>query len=145
MVVDFARGRIRASVEGGMNVVPVEDVGRAHVLALERGRPGERYLVGGENLSFEEIFRLLARATGRPPPRRRLPHRLALGLGWADELRCRLRPGAQPLVPLEGVHMSRKRMYVSCRKAASELGYSPSSVPAALERALAWYRAHGHC
>jgi dihydroflavonol-4-reductase len=149
MVVDFMGGRIFASLEGGLNVVPVEDVAQAHVLALQHGRERERYLLGGENLSLADLWSRLARICGRKPPTYRIPYHLALALGWADEIRCRLsaRTGsgsAAPLVPLEGVHMARHRMYVSSEKARTELGYSPTSVDAALERAVRWYRDHGY-
>jgi len=145
LIVDFARGRVFAAPPpGGVNVVAVEDVGRAHVLALQRGRPGERYLVGGENLSLDRLWRLLAEVTGRPAPRWRIPYTLAVLVGWLDEARCRLQPGAQPRVPLEGVRMSIQQMYVDCSRARTELGYQPGSVREALERAVAWYRAHGY-
>ena len=126
-----------------MNLVPVEDVARAHVLALARGRPGERYLLGGDNLTFAEIWATLAELCGRPAPRLRVPYGLALTLGWADELRCRARPGQEPLVPLEGVAMSRHYMFASSDKAGAELGFAPGSSRAALARAVAWFHEHG--
>jgi len=144
MVVDFMRGHIVASLQGGLNVVPVEDVARAHVLALERGRPNERYLVGGENLSLIQLWTMLGALCGRPAPTRQLPYGIALAVGWVDEVRCRLRTGDQPLVPLEGVRMGRERMYVCDDKARLELGYVSSSVSNALERAVHWYRDHGY-
>jgi dihydroflavonol-4-reductase len=149
MVVDFMRGRIFATLGGGLNVVAVEDVARAHVLALQYGRPGERYLVGGENISLSQLWARLAQICGRTAPTVRIPFRLALTLGWVDELRCRLfRKGtggvAAPLIPLEGVRMARHHMYVSSAKAHSELGYEATSVTAALERAVRWYRDNGY-
>jgi dihydroflavonol-4-reductase len=149
MVVDFLRGRIFATLEGGLNVVAVEDVAAAHVLALRHGRPRERYLVGGENMTLSRLWELLGQLCGRPAPSRRLPYGLALSLGWADELRCRLWRGdpeerGAPLIPLEGVRMGRHTMYVSCAKAQEELGYTASSVEAALERAVRWYRDNGY-
>ena len=145
LVVDFARGRMFAAPPpGGANLVPVEDVARAHVLALERGRPGERYLIGGENLGLDQLWRLLADVTGRPMPRWRIPYGVALLMGWIDEARCRLQPRADPRVPLEGVRMSVQRMYVDCSKARAELGYQAGPVRDALARAVAWYRAHGY-
>jgi dihydroflavonol-4-reductase len=143
VILDFLRGRIVATVAGGMNVVAVEDVARAHVLALERGQPGERYLVGGENLSFRQLWQLLAAVTGRPAPRVELPLEVPLALAWADELRCRLLR-AQPVVPLEGVRLARHYMYVDDTKAREELGHQPSPVREALARAVAWYREHGY-
>jgi dihydroflavonol-4-reductase len=149
MVVDFMRGRIFATLGGGLNIVPVEDVARAHVLALEQGRPGERYLLGGENLSLAELWERLAEICGRAAPTMRIPYALAYSLGRVDELRCRLMRGASygmgaPLIPLEGVRMARHQMYASSVKAQSELGYAATSVTAALERAVRWYRDHGY-
>ncbi len=149
MVVDFMSGRIFATLGGGMNVVAVEDVARAHVLALQYGRPRERYLVGGENMSLSQLWERLAQICGRTAPTVRIPFQVALTLGWADELRCRLlRKGTgampAPLIPLEGVRMARHHMYVSSAKAQDELGYQATSVTAALERAVQWYRDNGY-
>ncbi len=149
MIVDFMRGRIFATLSGGLNVVAVEDVARAHVLALQHGRPRERYLIGGENLSLSQLWERLAQICGRPAPTFRIPFGLALTLGWAGELRYQLfRAGASgmaaPLVPLEGVRMARHYMYASSAKAQSELGYEATSVTAALERAVRWYRDNGY-
>ncbi len=149
MVVDFMRGRMFASLPGGLNVVAVEDVARAHVLALQRGRVGERYLVGGENLSLSQLWAHLAQICGRKAPTMRIPFQIAHTLGYADELRCRLlhrgKGGlAAPLIPLEGVRMARHHMYVSYAKAQAELGYEATPVDAALERAVRWYRDHGY-
>jgi len=145
LVLDFARGRIFAGPpDGGLNLVPVEDVARAHVLALERGRLGERYLIGGENLSLHEVWELLGAVTGRRVPRWRVPYVVAFGVGLADEIRCRVQPGARPAVPLEGLRMARERMHVDCSKAAGELGFRPGDVRDALQRAVAWYRDNGY-
>jgi dihydroflavonol-4-reductase len=144
MVLDVMRGRIPAYVDSAMNVVAVEDAGRAHVLALQRGRPGERYLIGGQNLSLAEVMGLIAQHAGRRPPAWRMPHWVALAAGWADEARCRMWPAARPRVPLEGVRMARDRMLVRIDKARDELGYRPSPVDEAVGRAVAWYRAHGY-
>jgi dihydroflavonol-4-reductase len=143
IVLDYMRGRIRATVVGGMNVVPVEDVARAHVSALERGRPGERYLLGGEDLVFDDLWDRLAEATGRPAPKVRLPHALVETLARVDEVRCWM-TGAEPFVPLEGARMSRQLMFVSSDKAVRDLGFQAGSVDAALERAVRWYREHGY-
>jgi dihydroflavonol-4-reductase len=146
LVLDFARGRIGAKApgRGGLNVVAVEDVARAHVAALQRGRPGERYVVGGENLSMDELWQMLAQITGKPMPARRAPYALALIAAYADELRCRLAPGASPFVPLEGVRMARERMYADSSKAQRELAHRPTPVRSALERAVEWYRRNGY-
>lgn len=143
LVLDFMRGSVvaKAPGHGGMNLVAVEDVARAHVAGLQRGRPGERYIVGGENVSMDALWQMLADVTGKPMPSWRAPYALALATAYADELRCRLNRDATPFAPLEGVRMSRARMYADSSKAVAELGYSPTPVRAALERAVAWYRA----
>ena len=116
-VLTFLRGRVLASVDGGLNVVAVTDVARAHVAALQRGQPGRRYLVGGENLSFDELWARLGAVSGRRPPRRHMPHAVALLAALVDEARCRVITGAQPVVPLEGARMARHHMYVESRRA----------------------------
>jgi dihydroflavonol-4-reductase len=149
MVMDFMRGRIFATLGGGLNVVAVEDVARAHVLALQYGRPGERYLVGGENISLSQLWERLAQICDRPAPTVHIPFPLALTLGRFDDLRYRLFHNetdgmTEPLIPLEGVRMARHHMYVSSAKAQSELGYTATSVTAALERAVRWYYDNGY-
>jgi dihydroflavonol-4-reductase len=144
IIVDVMRGRMPAFLDGAMNLVAVEDVGRAHVLALERGRPMERYLVGGSNLSQAEVMELFARHAGTSPPAWRMPYPVALAAAWVDEARCLLWPSAQPRVPLEGVRMGRERMLVRIDKARDELGFRPTSVEDAAARAVGWYRDHGY-
>lgn len=146
MVVDFARGKMVVKPpRGGLNLVPVEDVARAHVTALDAGRPGERYILGGENMLLEEVWRVLAEITGKAMPKYRIPEPILLAMGYADEVRCRLKKGAQPVVPLEGVRMSRERMFADSSKAQRELSFRPGPVRDALERAVHWYREHGYC
>jgi len=141
LIVDFMKGRIiaKAPGAGGMNLVAVEDVARAHVAALTRGSIGRRYVIGAENLSMDAIWQMLAEITGRPMPPWRTPYALALGAAYADELRARL-TGAMPNIPVEGVKLSRERMYADSSPAQRDLGYNASSVRAALERAVEWYR-----
>lgn len=143
LVLDFLRGRmVVRPPAGGLNLVPVEDVARGHVLALERGRPGERYLLAGENLTLDAVWERLGPICGRRVPRARIPYGAALALAVADELRCRVRPGARPAVPLEGVRMSRELMHVDGSR-AEELGFRAGAVTPALERAVDWYRTSG--
>lgn len=142
IVLDFLNGRMPATVRGGMNLVPVEDVARGHVLALEKGWPGERYLLGGENLTLDDVFARLADVSDRRAPRLHLPHRLVLALAAVDELRC-LVTGGTPRVPLEGARMSCEYMYADSGKAARDLGWWPGPVPDALARAADWYREAG--
>ena len=145
MVLDFARGKMPfLPPSGGINLVAVEDVARAHVTALERGRPGERYLIGGENLLLVDVWRLLAKVTGRRMPTRRLPYAFAVAAGYADAVRCSIFPRAIPAVPLEGVRMARELMFVDSAKATAELRFQASPVVDALERAYIWYRDNGY-
>ncbi|MBV8374294.1 MAG: NAD-dependent epimerase/dehydratase family protein, partial [Candidatus Eremiobacteraeota bacterium] len=143
LILDFLNGRITAKApgRGGMNLVAVEDVAFAHVAALQKGRTGERYVIGGENLTMDQIWEMLAEITGKPMPKWRAPYALALAAAYVDEIRCRLNPNATPLAPLEGVRMSRERMYADSSKATRELEYRPTPIRSALERAVAWYRA----
>jgi dihydroflavonol-4-reductase len=145
LIVDFARGKIGARPStGGLNLVAVEDVARAHVAAIERGKSGERYIAGGENLTFDQVWELLAEVTQRPAPRWRAPYGLTLCAAYIDEVRCRLLPNAVPFVPLEGVRMSREFQFVDSSKAIRELGYRAGSVRDALARAVCWYRGRGY-
>ena len=146
LVLDFTAGKIfaRPPGEGGLNLVAVEDVAQAHVASLQRGRERERYIIGGENLSFGQLWQTLSDITGRRVPRWKVPYSLAMAFGYVDEARCLALPRAVPFAPLEGVRMSRKRMYVDFSKAMTELGHKPTSVRDALARAVAWYRARGY-
>lgn len=144
IVVDFLKGRMPAYVDTGLNVVPVEDVAAGHLLAAEKGRIGERYILGGQNMTLKEILDALSKISGRPAPRFKMPHAVALAAGYADQWIARL-TGREPAIPVEGVKMSRHRMFVSSDKAAREFGYSVRSVEAALERAVRWYQENGYC
>lgn len=143
IIVDFLNGKMPAYVDTGLNLAAVEDVAAGHLLAAERGRVGERYLLGARNMTLKQILEALAAITGRPAPRVRLPHAVALAVGYADEWLSRL-VGRDPRIPVEGVKMSRHRMFVATGKAERELGYAPGEVEAALARAVAWYQDHGY-
>lgn len=143
IIVDFLNGKMPAYVDTGLNVVPVEDVAAGHLLAAEKGRIGERYILGARNMTLKQILDTLAQITGRPAPRLKMPHAIALAAGYADQWISRL-TGRAPQIPVEGVKMSRHRMFVESDKAERELGYKPSSVEAALERAVRWYEGHGY-
>lgn len=143
IVRDFVRGRMVARPpRGGMNLVPVEDVARAHVRALTHGRIRERYLLGGDNLMLDDIWRILGELTGSPVPRARIPDAALLAIAYADELRCRVFAHAEPVVPLEGARMANDVMFATSAKAAAELGHAPGPALDALARAVAWYRTH---
>jgi dihydroflavonol-4-reductase len=144
MLVDFVRGAMPAFLDTGLNVVDVRDVAAGHLAACERGRVGERYILGAENLTLEKIFGTLAKAIGKPAPKIRIPYAVAYAAGvvstaWAGVT------GKEPLAPLDGVKMARKKMWVRHDKAARELGYAPGPAAGALERAVEWFRANGYC
>lgn len=139
IILDFINGRMPAYVQTGLNLVPVEDVAVGHLLAAERGRVGERYILGGRNMLLKEILDILAQITGLPSPRVRLPHAVALAFSHADQLVSRVL-SRQPRIPLEGVRMARHKMFVDASRAQRELGFEPGSVEAALERAVNWYQ-----
>ena len=143
IILDFLLGKMPAYVDTGLNVVAVEDVAAGHLLAAEKGRSGERYILGGRNMTLKEILDALAAITGRRAPRLKLPHVVALAAGYADELYSRL-AGREPQIPVEGVKMSRHKMFVESDKAARELGYAPGKIEAALERAVRWYEDNGY-
>ena len=144
IVLDFLNGAMPAFIDTGLNLVDVRDVAAAQLLAFERGRPGERYILGAENLTLEQILKRLAAVTGRRAPTRRIPHALAyaaglISTGWANLT------GREPRVPLDGVRMAGKKMFVSHEKAARELGYAPGNVEGALRRAAVWFEENGYC
>jgi dihydroflavonol-4-reductase len=143
IVVDFLNGKMPAYVDTGLNVVAVEDVAAGHLLAAEKGRIGERYILGARNMTLKQILDTLSGITGRPAPRLRLPHAVALAAGYADELYSWV-AGREPQIPVEGVKMSRHRMFVESDKAERELSYKPTSVEAALERSVRWYEENGY-
>jgi len=143
IILDFLKGKMPAYVDTGLNVAAVEDIAAGHLLAAEKGRIGERYILGARNMTLKQILDALSAITGRPAPRVRLPHAVALAAGYADQLFSRL-AGREPQIPVEGVRMSRHRMFVESDKAARVLGYRPTSVEAALERAVRWYELHGY-
>ncbi len=144
MVLDFLLRRIPAYLDTGMNLVDVEDVAIGHILAMERGQPGQRYLLGNRNVSLKEAFAMLQEITGLPAPRLRAPYWLVIGAGYLDQLVEGGMLRREPRIPLEGIKVSRTPMYVSCRKAVSELGLPQSSVVSALEKAVKWFNDHGY-
>jgi dihydroflavonol-4-reductase len=143
VIVDFLAGRMPAYLQTGLNIVPVEDVARGHILAAEQGRIGERYLLGGPNMTFKALLDTLATVSGQPAPRLRLPWRAAMAIGFADQFVAHLR-GRDPRIPLDGVRMARHSMWVNCTKAEHELGFVPGPIDGALQRAVDWYRQHGY-
>jgi dihydroflavonol-4-reductase len=143
MIVDFMRGRMLASVDTGLNIVHVRDVARGHLLAAERGTPGERYILGHRDLSLVDIFGVLAEITGRRAPRFRVPYAVAWFGAACCETVARV-TGRPPAVPLTAVRMARKRMYFSPARAVRELGLPQTDVRTALADAVAWFEVHGY-
>ena len=142
--LDFARGRIPGYLDTGMNLVDVADVAEGHILAMERGQPGQRYILGHRNLSLRQVFGMLSEITGRRTPRIRFPYWFVMGAAYCDQW---LESGImrrQPAIPVEGIKIARHPMYVSCRKAVTELGLPQSPVEEALEKAVAWFADHGY-
>ena len=143
IVLDAARGRTPAYVDTGLNVVHVDDVAAGHLLAYHRGRIGERYILGGEDMTLRQILTLIAQLAGRSPPRIRLPHGAVLPVAHICELYARL-TGRPTRVTVEGVRMARKRMYFSSAKAVRELGYRWRPPSEAFSDALRWFRDNGY-
>src|SRR5262245_18137541 len=143
VILDFLRRPMPAYLHTGLNVVPVEDVARGHLLAADHGRIGERYLLGGRNMLLKEVLDVLAAITGLPAPRVRLPWSVAMALGYLEWIAAAAR-GREPRIPLEGVRMARHMMWVNMTKAARELGFRAGSVEAALQRAVEWYCDNGY-
>ena len=140
IILEFVKGHMPAYVDTGLNLVGVEDVARGHLLAEEKGRVGERYILGGENWSLEEILETLARICGKLMPRFRVPWTLSLIAAYLDNLVLGSILRREPLIPLEGVRMARYKMYVSTEKARNELGYNPQPAEKALREAVEYFR-----
>jgi len=143
IIVEAARGRMPAYVETGLNLVDVEDVAQGHLLALERGGIGERYILGGENLMLRELLGEIAELTGRRAPRVRLPVAPLVPLAHAAEALARMR-GKEPFLTVDGLAMSRNRMFFSSSKAQRELGYRPGPHRAGVTAALEWFGREGY-
>ena len=144
VIVDFLNGGMPAYVDTGLNLVDVADTAQGHLLACERGRPGERYILGSENLTLNQIFTRLEKISGIPAPTIRIPYAVAFGAGLASTGWAMI-TGREPRAPLDGVRMSRKKMWVSHTKAGRELQFAPAPVDSALKRAVAWFRENGYC
>ncbi len=142
LVLDAAAGRMPAYVDTGLNIVHVDDVAAGHLLAYERGRPGERYILGGQDMTLREILAQVATLVGRSPPRIRLPYGAVLPMAYLAEGFAKL-TGRSGRLTLEGVRMSRKLMFFSSAKAVRDLGYSWRSPVLAFEDAIRWFRDTG--
>ncbi len=144
IVVDFLKRKFPAYVETGLNLVDATECARGHVQALEKGRSGERYILGGENLTLKQILDRLAAITGLPSPTVKLPYIFALAAGVVDEMVTGRLLGREPRATIDAVRMGRKRMFVSSAKAERELGWRTVPVDGALRRSVEWFRANGY-
>ncbi len=143
IIVDMLAGRMPAYVDTGLNVVHVEDVAEGHWLAFQRGGIGQRYVLGGENLSLRDILHLIATVGSRPAPRFRLPHGVVLPIAWMAEAVSQV-TGREPFATVDGVRMARKHMYFSSAKAQQDLGYVSRPARAAVEDAIRWFKESGY-
>lgn len=144
IIVDFLKGKMPAYLDTGLNLVAVEDVASGHLLAAEKGKIGQRYILGNQNLLLVEILQMLAKITGRKAPRIQMPYWVAYTAGMVSETLARC-TGKPPAVPLDGVRMAKKKMFFDASYAQKELGFSPTPVEQALERAVAWFQEHRYC
>jgi dihydroflavonol-4-reductase len=141
IVVDFLKKKFPAYVDTGLNLVDVRECARGHIQAMERGRSGERYILGGENLTMRALLALIAEVAGQAPPRLRLPIGPLMPLATVSELVGRL-TGREPMLTRDALRMARKRMWYSSARAIAELGYAPRPGRVAVEDAVSWFRAH---
>lgn len=138
IILDFLNGKMPGYVETGLNFVGVEDCAAGHLLVAEKGKIGERYLLGAENLSLKNMLDLLAKITGLRAPTMKIPHGLALGVAYLENAFSRML-GKDPQIPVDGVKISKHKMFVDCSRASRELGFAPGPVETALEQAVRWY------
>jgi dihydroflavonol-4-reductase len=144
IIVDFLKKKFPAYVDTGLNLVDVRECARGHVAALERGRSGERYILGGENLTLKQILDKLAAITGLPSPKVRVPYFVALATGVLDEVITGRILGREPRATIDAVRMGRKKMFVSSAKAVRELGWKTVPVNDALRSAVEWFQTNGY-
>ncbi len=144
IIVDYLNGRMFGYVDTGLNIVDVEDVAAGHLLAAARGRIGEKYILGGENLTLKQILDMLAEVSGLPRVRLRIPHWVALGYSWIDATLASIIPGRMPAATPEKVRLSRRREFFDPAKAWRELELPKTPAREALSKAVAWYRNHGY-
>ncbi|MGQ0810542.1 MAG: hopanoid-associated sugar epimerase [Nitrospiraceae bacterium] len=141
VIVDFMKGRMWAYIETGMNLVDVDDVAAGHLLAMQKGRLGERYILGNKNLLLRDVFDILSRLTGVKAPRVKLPRQAILPLAHLNQWVSYV-TGQPPRIPLEGLRMAKYKMHYDCTKAIHELGLPQTPVEIALEKAVRWFRNH---
>jgi len=144
IIVDFLNRKFPAYVDTGLNLADAKEVARGHLLAMEKAVPGERYILGGENLTLKQILDKLAALTGLPSPTMKVPHAVALGFAVFDEFFTGMILRKEPRATIDAVKMGRKKMFASSAKAERELGYKIVPVENALRRAIDWFQSHGY-
>jgi dihydroflavonol-4-reductase len=144
IITEAARGKIPAYVDTGLNIAHVDDVAMGHWLAYERGKIGERYILGGENLGFGEILRIIAELVGRKPPSIKLPRHLIFPIAHVAEFAARFTK-REPFVTVDALRMAKKKMFFSSAKAERELGYKARPAREAIADALNWFKVNGYC
>ncbi len=144
IIVEAASGKMPAFVDTGLNIVHVDDVAEGHLQAFERGEIGQRYVLGGVDMSLRDILCQIADITGRPAPRIRVPQNVVLPLAYAAEAWTRLTGGEEPFVTVDGVRMAKKKMFFSSARAKSSLGYAPRPPRSGFEDAIQWFRDNGY-
>ena len=144
IVVDFLKRKFPAYVDTGLNLVDVTECARGHVSALEKGKSGERYILGGENLTLKQILDKLAVITGLPSPKIRVPYVVALATGVVDQVVTGYIRKREPRATIDAVRMGRKKMFVSSSKAERDLGWQTASVDNGLRRAVEWFQTNGY-
>ncbi len=144
IVVEFLKKKFPAYVDTGLNLVDVDECARGHIKAFEKGKSGERYILGGENLTLKQILDKLGAITGLPSPTIKVPYAVALAAGVVDELVTGRLLGKEPRATIDSVRMSRKKMFVTSAKAERELGWKTVPVDGALHRAVDWFRSNGY-
>jgi len=144
IIVDFLKRKFPAYVDTGLNLADVREVARGHLLAMEKARPGERYILGGENLTLKQILDKLSALTGLPSPTMKVPHAVAMGFAAVDQFFTGIVLGKEPRATIDAVKMGRKMMFASSARAERELGYRTLPVDEALRRAISWFQTHGY-
>jgi dihydroflavonol-4-reductase len=144
IVVDFLKRKFPAYVDTGLNLADVREVARGHLLAMEKARPGERYILGGTNLTLKQILDKLSQLTGLPAPTMKVPHAVAMGFAIFDQFFTGTILGKEPRATIDAVKMGRKKMFAASTKAEYELGYKVLPVEDALRRAVEWFQTNGY-
>ena len=142
-ILDVVKGKMPGYINGGVNIVDVEDVARGHILAAQKGKIGERYILGGENIPFGDLYGMIAEVAGTRPPRWRIPYPFALVLGYVNQMIARITK-KPPLITAPTVRLTSKYAYYDSAKAVAELGFPQPPAKTAIEKAVAWFRENGY-